>query len=182
MISKNRIAELKQRATLAWAILRGRDGNLVKHALRETFAWRRSDDEMNREMARGLIDLVRVFGAQGHSGFSASYAASALAPLLRFEPIHPLNGDEDEWAALNYNSDMQAQNKRCGHVFRRADGSAYDGEAVVFREPNGSCFTGMYSRRDITFPYAPRRVYADVPFGASDEQKAAAADAAWSAA
>lgn len=81
MTTKNRIAELKQRAKLAWMILRGRDGNLVQHALRETFGMRRSQDEMDREMARGLIDVVRVFSAQGHSGFSAGYAVSALTPL-----------------------------------------------------------------------------------------------------
>lgn len=79
-------------------------------------------------------------------------------------------------------ADMQAQNKRCGHVFRRCDGTAYDSEAVIFREPNGCCFTGRYSRREITFPYTPKRVYADVPDDATDEQKSAAADAAWSAA
>jgi len=68
-----------------------------------------------------------------------------------------------KWAELDYGDpNMAAQNKRCLHVFRRADGTAYDIEAVIFREPSGACFTGRGSSRDITFPYVPKREYVGV--------------------
>lgn len=180
-ITKIRFQELRERSGLAWRILRGRDGNLVHHAHRETAYMRKGADGPDRWMADGLVDLARVLSTHGHSGFSARIAASALGPLLRFEPLGPLTGEEAEWTALDYGPDMQAQNNRCGHIFRRADGTAYDGEAVIFREPNGCCFTSFYSRADITFPYEPKRAYADVPEDATEEQKQVAAAAALAA-
>lgn len=172
------IQQLKERARLAWAILRSRDGNLVAHAQTETAHMRDGKEGPDEWMAQGLIDMVRVFSTGGHSGYSAGYAVSALAPLLRFEPLGPLTGGADEWLNLGHDFDMQAQNKRCGHVFRRKDGTAYDGEAVIFREPGGACFISLHSRAEIIFPYVPKRVYADVPTDATDEQKRLAAKAA----
>jgi hypothetical protein len=176
MTIDTKFSQLRERARLAWAILRGRDGNLEAHAKRElasSLVLPKSD--IDHWMARHLIDMVRVFSVEGHSGFSASFAIAQIGALLRFEPLGPLTGGEDEWCVLDYNADMEAQNKRCGHVFRRADGTAYDSEAVIFREPNGACFTSRHSRADVTFPYTPKRSYANVPFDATEEQKAEAA-------
>ena len=171
-----RLHELRDRVCLAWRILRARDDNTVAHARRELAgSLRRTAHEMDRAMATHLIDMVRVFSAEGHSGFSASYAAGMLAPLLRHEPLGPLTGEPEEWTTLDYGDDMQAQNNRCGHVFLRADGTAYDTEGVIFREPSGLCFQSALSRVPITFPYTPKRVYADVPLEATDEQKTEAA-------
>ena len=178
-ITKARIAELKSRARLAWKILRDRDGNLVAHAVRETAYLRDGEAGPNEWMAQHLVDMVRAFSTEGHSGMSAGWAIASLKPLLSFEPLGPLQGTDDEWCALDYGFDMGFQNKRCRHVFKRSDGTAYDGDAVVFREPNGACFTSRHSRQEITFPYTPRRVYADVPFDATEEQTKAAADLAW---
>lgn len=180
-ITKARIAELKSRARLAWKILRDRDGNLVAHAVRETAYLRDGEAGPNEWMAQHFVDMVRAFSTEGHSGMSAGWAIASLNPLLSFKPLGPLQGTDDEWCSLNYGDDMKAQNKRCGHVFKRGDGTAYDGEAVIFREPNGECFTSRHSSQEITFPYTPRRVYADVPFEATEEQKKAAADLAWCA-
>ena len=120
-------------------------------------------DEMQEAMNAHILRMVETFADEGHSGFSAAYAVGILQRLLRFEPLTPLTGEEDEWVVLDYGDEMAAQNKRCPHVFRRADGTAYDGEAVIFREPSGACFTNSDSRRDITFPYTPAREYVDVP-------------------
>ena len=181
LITKARIRQLKSRARLAWQILRDRDGNLVAHAIRETAYLRDGEAGPNEWMAKHLVDMVRAFSAEGHSEMSAGWAIASLTPLLSFKPLGPLQGTDDEWCSLNYGDDMKAQNKRCSHVFKRGDGTAYDGEAVIFREPNGACFTSRHSRQEITFPYTPRRVYADVPFEATEEQKKAAADLAWGA-
>lgn len=168
--------EILQRLKLAWRIVTCNDGNLVAHAQRELApSLKPSADVMDRAMALHLVGMVRLFSTEGHSGFSAAYATTQLARLLRYEPLGPLTGEELEWTALDYNSDMAAQNNRCGRVFRRKDGTAYDIEGVIFREPNGASFTSRASRVDITFPYTPRHVYADVPEDASEEQKAEAA-------
>jgi hypothetical protein len=144
--------------------------NLVAHAERE-LEFMKTGDEMNEMMRTGLLDIVKLFSEQGHSGFSASYAVNHLEKLLRFEPVGPLRGTDDEWLIHDHDEHCYAQNKRCGRVFKDKDGRAYDIDAVVFREPSGSCFTSRSSRQYVTFPYTPRTVYADVPLDATDAQK-----------
>lgn len=138
------------------------DSNYIDHVKREVPD---TGEPMQNMMRAHLIRMGQLFAIEGHSGFSASYAVSALEKLLRFEPLGPLTGEPDEWVELDYDDDMKAQNKRCSHVFRRADGTAYDIEARIFREPDGACFTGKGSSVDITFPYTPTREYVDVPAG-----------------
>ena len=154
---------LRQKLNLCWRILRANNCNSMSHAECELAPMRATGDEMNVRMCDGLEEMVLVFATQGHSGFSAGYARSVLDKLLAFQPIRPLTGEDAEWTELGYDADMAAQNKRCSHVFRRADGTAYDSSARVFREPSGCCFTNGDSRVDITFPYSPSVEYVDVP-------------------
>lgn len=136
------------------------DSNIVDHIRREM---PESDDEMQIMMRAHLIRMGRLFAAEGHSGFSASYAVSALEKLLRFEPLGPLTGEDSEWMEVYREDDGTPvyQNLRCGHVFKSGD-RAYDIDARIFREPNGACYTSSESRVDITFPYIPTREYVDV--------------------
>lgn len=120
-------------------------------------------DDPDRWMAEHLMDMVRLFALEGHSGFSAAYAVASLEKLLRQEPLGPLTGEENEWSFLGYGPEMYAQNKRCSHVFRREDGTAYDSQGRVFREPSGCCYTSSDSSVDIVFPYTPTHEYIDVP-------------------
>ena len=120
-----------------------------------------ADDDMQKEMNAHILRIVEVFADEGHSGFSASYAIGALEKLLRFEPLTPLTGEDDEWVEV---ADNQWQNKRCGRVFKDSrEGPAYDIDAVIFREPDGACFTSRDSHREVTFPYRPTTEYVDVP-------------------
>ena len=148
------------RIELCWRILKVKPGNLFAHASRELP--NSADDSMQAEMNKGLLELVLVFSTQGHSGFSASYAISALEKLLRFEPLGPLTGEPDEWTEVGPGV---FQNKRCSHVFKDNSvfqGQAYDLNGRVFCEPNGTCFTNSESRVPITFPYTPIKTYVDV--------------------
>jgi hypothetical protein len=177
--------EMIERAKLAWAILRGSDGNTISHAQREFESVGYNDgDKMNQLMSSNVIDLLRVFSAQGHSGFSASHARQLFGNLAAFKPLGPLTGADTEW--YDHGDGMgdgtRWQNKRAGNVFKGADGVAYDIDAVVFEEPSGSRFTGRYSRRPVTFPYTPRSVIAKVPEEATDVQKEMLATQAWAAA
>ena len=112
---------------------------------------------MNKMMREHILRMVRAFADEGHSGFSSAYAASLLQKLFRFEPLAPLMGDASEWVEV---SDNLWQNKRCGRVFRDADG-AYDIDGRVFRDPDGLCYTNGASRVAVTFPYTPTTEYVE---------------------
>jgi hypothetical protein len=132
--------------------------NLVNHAKRELALIGHAEDEMQAAMNAHIIRMVETFADEGHSGFSASYAVAALEKLLRFEPLTPLTGSDDEWMEVG---DGLFQNVRCSHVFKE-DGNAYDIAGRMFREPDGVCFTGRDSRVPVTFPYTPTTEYVDV--------------------
>lgn len=133
--------------------------SLVEFARSELARIGDGTDEMQSVMNEHIIRMVQTFSDEGHSGFSASYAVAILEKLLRYEPLTPLTGEDDEWCEV---STGVHQNRRCSHVFKE-NGQAYDIDAVIFREPEGVCFTSRDSRRDITFPYTPKREYVDVP-------------------
>lgn len=150
----------KQRLALCWRILRAEPGNLMSHALRELPPAK--GEEMQTLMNQQICELVLVFSTHGHSGFSASYAINTVEKLLRYEPLRPLTGEDEEWFSHGY----CVQNKRCSHVFKgdalRFNGGAYDIQGVVFREADGTCFSGLGSSQPIEFPYVPHTIYVDV--------------------
>jgi len=121
------------------------------------------DNDMNGMMRNHLLHMVKEFSDEGHSGFSASYALQCLQKLLRFKPLSPLTGEDDEWTDVTAISGVpHFQNKRCGSVFKDGkDGQAYDIDGKVFwewaRDENGepykSYYTGFESRVPVTFPY-----------------------------
>ena len=119
-----------------------------------------SDDEMNNEMCNHILKMIDVFVEERHSGFSAEYAINILQKLLRWEPLSPLTGGDDEWCEV---SDELFQNKRLSHVFKNGkDGQAYDIEGKVFVEPDGCSYTSRDSLVYIEFPYVPNTEYVNV--------------------
>ena len=151
--------------------------NLNKHALMEFKAAGWLDetgaykDEMQGMICEHVLQLLKVFSDEGHSGSTAPYAVDLFKKLAMFEPIVPLTGEDWEWFDHGY----CMQNKRCGHVFKqndRFDGQPYDSEGKIFWEwcrssIDGEIFKSHYSSRDssvpITFPYTPKREYVFVP-------------------
>ena len=142
--------------------------NLEQHALAELKAIgytpldQPQEDGPNKWIQENVLELIRVFAAQGHSGSSAPYCIGLFTKLANFEPIAPLTGEDDEWSEV---SDGVFQNKRCSHVFKDNDrfgGQAYDIEGRVFGYPDGSCYTHSDSFMPITFPYTPTTEYVDV--------------------
>ncbi len=135
--------------------------NLVEHAKRELQAVGYSvdspPDDANGWVTQNILELIRVFADQGHSGFSASYVVSAFEKLASFEPLCPLTGDESEWVEV---ADGIYQNARCSRVFRE-NGEAYDINGKVFREKDGGSFTSIDSRVPVEFPYTPKTEYVD---------------------
>lgn len=125
-----------------------------------------SGDEMNDAMCEHILKMVNVFAEEGHSGFSANYAINILQKLLRFEPLSPLTGEDDEWQLCEYSDGEIYQNKRFSRVFKEGkDGQAYDVQGKVFVEPNGASYTSRDSRVYIEFPYVPHTEYVKVEMG-----------------
>lgn len=145
------------------------DGGGVSHAKRELeiaglFG---KDSDYGGMMGTAIIDMMKLFSMEGHSGFSAGMATSIFEKVSRFEPLTPLTGADDEWTDVAERDGKPLfQNKRCSHVFKEGD-YAYDINGKVFRDPSGACFTSRDSRVPVTFPYSPKTEYVDVP--ASDD-------------
>ncbi len=143
--------------------------NLVDYARKElTRAGYFGGEPMDELMANHVIDLITVFSEGGHSGFTASVARGLFHSLSNCEPILPLNGDESEWSHISkdmYLGDHELyQNNRCSHVFKEVKNGVetiYDSEAIVFRDKDG-CFTSSDSRKEIEFPYYPKKEYVNV--------------------
>lgn len=122
-------------------------------------------DGMNSAMRTHILHMVKEFGEEGHSGFSAAYAVSLLEKLLRYQPLGPLTGEDSEWNDVSEHSDTSDgkmyQNNRCSHVFKN-DLGAYDIDGKIFVEPDGLSYTNYESRTPVTFPYTPTREYVQV--------------------
>ncbi len=138
------------------------DSNYIKHTQREVPDWF-GEEGPNRWIADGTVELLAVLSHQGHSGGSIGFAVNFFKTMARFEPWGPLTGADSEWRELDYGDEPSWQNIRASHVFKDADGRAYDIQGKVFREPDGCCFTNSDSRVYIEFPYTPKTEYVDVP-------------------
>lgn len=111
---------------------------------------------MQKLISNDILQIVEVFSQQGHSGFSANYAINLINKLLRYEPISPLTGADDEWNKLDYADNIKYQNKRCPRVFKDAEGKAYDIEGKIFSEDGECWYTSKESKVFIEFPYIPK--------------------------
>jgi hypothetical protein len=89
------------------------------------------------------VDIVGLFSAQGHSGGSAQITTDIVNRLMRYQPLTPLTGEDDEWMEVGSGV---FQNKRCSHVFKE-NGRAHDIELP--RAEGETQWTA------ITFPYTP---------------------------
>jgi len=126
-------------------------------------------DEYDQEIRKSVLEIIEIFEEQGHIGFSASYAISALTKLMKFEPLTPLTGEDSEW---NEVGNGVFQNRRLSRVFKNAsDNRAYDIDGIVFYEwmedEDGRKFKSYYTCKDskvfIEFPYEPKTIYIERP-------------------
>lgn len=125
------------------------------------------DSDYNGSLGKSVLDLIKFFADQGHSGASAHRAIALFQTLASYRPLGPLTGADDEWAEV---ADGLFQNKRCFHVFK--DGNrVYNSEGRVFVEPSGAQYIKQPdSRVDVTFPYVPHTEYVNVPCEWEDEE------------
>ena len=126
--------------------------SIVEYAKRELAMIEHDEDGMQDMMDNNIIEILERFEEQGHSGFSAGYLIACLERLIRFLPLTPLTGEEDEWNEIG---EGEYQNKRCSSVFKD-NGKAYDIKGKIFSDNGGrTWYTCRKSRVDVTFPYTP---------------------------
>ena len=127
---------------------------LVQHAETELdVILKKCTDEDGRKIQKvineDILALVKVFAGQGHSGTSAGYAIEIAQKLMRYQPLTPLTGADDEWSDVRELSGPEGpyqQNLRRSSVFRdkRPDGTwrVYDIDGIKFTSDWGlSWFT-----------------------------------------
>lgn len=125
--------------------------NLYDYAKAELERWAHPDS-MDQRMVENVLELIKTFSEQGHSGFSAPICIYLFQRLASFLPLSDLTGEEDEWGEPD--SRGVRQNKRCFSVFKNKDGDAYDIEGRVFSDDGGETrFTSKDSWVPVTFPY-----------------------------
>lgn len=148
------------RKLVAWGLTLHKEGSVERFARDELerAGWFKPDGLYGDMMGRAVLNMMKLFSMEGHSGMSASLATGLFKKLARFEPLMPLTGENNEWTEV---SEGRWQNKRCSRVFKDKDGRAYDIEGRVFREPSGACYTSGESRVYISFPYTPTTEYVD---------------------
>lgn len=108
-------------------------------------------DETQVHINKDILDIVELFSNQNHSGSSATYVVDILERLLRFEPIKPLTGEDDEWEDVG---EGLYQNKRCSHVFKEK-GQAKDIRGKLFSDDGKVWYSDSKSIVNVEFPYYP---------------------------
>lgn len=146
--------------------------SIIEYAKSELERVKKDKDGIADQMDSCILEIIKKFGEQGHSGCSARYAIAKIERLLLFKPITPITGDDDEWIEVSSNGIKQ--NKRCSSVFQQKDGSYEDIDAIIVSDNGGiTWFTSGRFRKTISFPYfpptRPEKVYIeyteDVPPG-----------------
>lgn len=157
----------------------------VEYAKSELARISKDGDEMQDAINKNIIEIVELFASQRHSGFTAEYAMSILERLLRFKPITPLTGEDNEWIDVSDEMGRRCfQNKRCSSVFKTTDArdnaiEVHDIDAIACSDNGGlTWFTSSRFRKNVTFPYEPptypEKIYIeyteDVPLGWSGDK------------
>ena len=137
--------------------------NLVDHARTELeiAGLFRKDSLYGGDLGKAVLQLIRVFAKQGHSGQSAEVVTALFEKVARYEPLTPLTGEDAEW---NEVEPGVFQNRRCSRIFRE-NGAAYDIQGKVFRDPDGSSYTCFESRVPVVFPYVPKTEHVKAQVG-----------------
>ena len=107
-------------------------------------------------LGKAVMELVKVFSAQGHSGMTASATLNLFNRVARYEPIRALQGTDNEWIEVGNNV---KQNKRCSRVFYQPDRGYYDLDGIIFVDLDGARSTNRESMTKVVFPYVPKSLY-----------------------
>ncbi len=104
--------------------------NLIEHAKRELSlaGLDKPDSDYNGMIATAVLELVAVFAAQGHSGFSARMTRDVFDRLASFKPLTPVTDNPSEWVDVSAMSGPDGpcwQNVRHSSCFSNDGGKTY---------------------------------------------------------
>ena len=129
--------------------------NLIEYAESELGRIPKDKDGMQEIINQNILDLVKLFSSQGHSGLSGRYVINALSRLLEHKPLNLLTGEDDEWGEP-YGPDETQQNKSCPSVFQSKKEPPHDIDAIAVSDNGGeSWFYSHLFKKEIAFPYLP---------------------------
>lgn len=111
------------------------ESNLVTYAQSELQRAGLFDDDSDYGgmLGTAVLDIIKLFSTQGHSGMSAAAVTEMASTLMRYEPLTPLTYGPDEWTHVADEMVAEAQrplyqNKRKSDVFSHDEGATwYDG-------------------------------------------------------
>lgn len=113
--------------------------SLVKHAEDELKRAGLFDKDSDYEgkLGAAVLDLVKAFAAQGHSGFSANWTLDVFNKVARWQTLTPISSDPSEWYDRSEESgEPMWQNMRDSAAFSRDGGKTWyhlDGPGEVQR-------------------------------------------------
>lgn len=77
-------------------------------------------------LGKAVLELVKVFAKQGHSGFSAQRTLDVFSIVANYKPLTPIGDTKDEWMDVSASSGTPMwQNKRRSTTFSRDAGSTW---------------------------------------------------------
>ena len=104
---------------------------------------------MQNMMNNDVLELLKVFSEQGHSGFSAPIATRLFYKLANYKLVTEVEDNPNDW-------DEEGQHKYISSIFKRDDGTCYYMYGRLFTEPGRDAFfCSKDSNIDITFPIKP---------------------------
>lgn len=92
---------------------KSKDSNRVAHAKNEFDLTNCNDDFIQED----VLNLIRLFSIQGHSGCSSRYCIDLFTKLANLDIISPLTLEDDEFKKGLFGDDYY-QNKRKGNIFK----------------------------------------------------------------
>ena len=102
--------------------------NLINHAKNELklAGLFDRDSDYAGGLGEAVLELVRVFSKQGHSGFSAAQTLKIFNIVASFKPLTPIGKSKEEWINVSDLTDKPSwHNKRRSTTFSRDRGKTW---------------------------------------------------------
>ena len=76
--------------------------NLIEHAKRELdlAGYDLTKDDYMNNCAKNVMELIKVFSKENHSGLSAQITLSLFNKLVNYKNLTPLTNNPEEWIKL----------------------------------------------------------------------------------
>ncbi len=86
------------------------------------------DSDYGGMIGKAVLELMKVFASQGHSGMSAAYVRDLFNKLSNFKTLSPITSDPDEWTNVveySVNNEPLWQSKRSPATFSKDGGKTW---------------------------------------------------------